>query len=395
MKLALPEDEDTELKRQRLAAMVQRDARAAVSKLSETTHRDALKGYAVAQQHRTFDQILDTRIKVQKAVNAANKLPLTKESWRLFAQKSSQNEARVSEAIQLLEKVLGQLLDFRQELQVSDKIGGAASMADAAAGRKRSFSQLCEQSRELDEPLREYRRAVLHKWSHKISSASGQSALSAAKFKAINQPADVQVENQLADMPRLLKRTVLNRRNVEPLGFEKDLKKGRLAELSAETDENAQTMDVDADADVPANYDPRRKDNRSVDSNVNPYVFDDEDFYRVLLNDLVDKKVANAQSDGGNVTIAVTSRSNNKLKKNVDTKASKGRKLNFSIQEPLANYEAPANGGLRWSDEQIDEFCAGLLGQRVSFDEEVTAEAAEEAADDENLVQNDGIQLFG
>ncbi|SCU87888.1 LADA_0E06810g1_1 [Lachancea dasiensis] len=390
--LELPQDdEDTEVKRQRLAQLVQQEAQSAAKKLSEATHRDALKGFAVLEQHRTFDYILDVRIKLQKAVNASNQVPLTSSSWEHYLKESSKNEKLLSKTMKLLEKVMGQLVDFRSEFQINEMIVQDQE-SPIAQGAKRTFSELCDQSQTLDNQLREYRTSVLEKWSNKISSASGKSVMSSSKFKAINQSADVQVENQLADLPRLLKRTRLNRRNVEPLGFENDYQEGLLEELKPQ-EEDVESSDQEG-LDIPKNYDPRKKDNKNIDTSDNPYIFDDEDFYRVLLNDLVDKKVANAQGENSGVTIAMTSRSNNKVKKNVDTKASKGRKLNFTIQEAIANYEAPINEGFKWSDEQIDEFCAGLLGQRINFDEE--QEAQDEATEvQEETLDNTGIQIFG
>ncbi|SCV05588.1 LANO_0H10792g1_1 [Lachancea nothofagi CBS 11611] len=388
----LEDDEDVEVKRQRLAEMVQKEARSAASKLSETTHRDAVKGFAVLEQYRTFDHILDTRIKLQKAVNAANQLPLSTSSWDQSLQESSKNEKHLSKTMKLLEKVMGQLVDFRQDFQVADKINQVTDDSKMSYGQKRSFSQLCDETADLNMQLKSYRNVVLNKWSTKISSASGKSVMSSSKFKAIHQPADVQVEHQLADIARLLKRTRLNRRNVVSLGFKEDLEQGALEELRPLTNTEPDQSDNE-DIDVPKDYDPRKKDNKNIDTSENPYVFDDEDFYRVLLNDLVDKKIAGAQGENSGATIAITSRSNNKLKKNVDTKASKGRKLNFTIQEAIANYEAPVNGGFKWSDEQIDEFCSGLLGQRINFDEEYKSE--DEGHGAQESVDTTGIQIFG
>ncbi|SCU87004.1 LAMI_0D04368g1_1 [Lachancea mirantina] len=384
------EEEDTEYKRKRLAALVQQETQTAVKRLSETSRQNASKGYAILEQNRLFDQILDTRIKLQKAVTAANELPLSKDSWELHLRESKGNKRLLKEAIGKLKDVMGQLIDFRDEFQMRDNINqNPDSFLDHSA-KKRSYSELCEQTDTLDAQLKVYRSAVLQKWSHKILSASGKSALASSKFKAINQTADVQVKNQLADLPRLLKRTTLNRRNVVPLSFEADLNAGLLDKLKNTTN----SMDAESDdLDIPKNYDPRRKDNTTIDTNENPYVFDDEDFYRILLNDLVDKKISNAQTESSGVTIALTSRSSNKLKKNVDTKASKGRKINYKIQEPIANYEAPVNGGFKWSDEQIDEFFAGLLGQKVSFSE--IDERLEHNSSEDDDIKNDGIQIFG
>lgn len=386
------EEEDTEAKRKRMIELVRREAKSAVQRLSEATQKDAAKGFAILEQSRAFDLMIDTRIKIQKAVSATNQLPLSTESWDASLKESSKNEKLLQKTRKLLTKIMGQLVDFRREFQFGDNIiqGGEP---DHDSKKKRTFAELCDETDYLDETLRDYRSVVLNKWSKKISSSSGKAVLSSSNFKAINQPADVQVENQLADVPRLLKRTTLNRRNVVPLHFEDDLEKGNLEQLGDSHNDEGNGSDEE-NPDVPKNYDPRRKDNRNIDISENPYIFDDEDFYRVLLNDLVDKKISGSQNEASGVTIALTSRSNNKLKKNVDTKASKGRKLKYTIQEPIANYEAPANGGFKWSDEQIDEFFAGLLGQRISFDE---AEAIEDEQDDAEIeaIKNDDIQIFG
>lgn len=183
--------------------------------------------------------------------------------------------------------------------------------------------------------------------------------------------------------------------------FQKDWANGKLPELASQNVEDGDDNNNNSDdgLDIPKNYDPRRKDNNSVDTSENPYVFDDEDFYRVLLNDLIDKKISNAHnSESAAITItSANSRSNNKLKKNVDTKASKGRKLNYSVQDPIANYEAPISSGYKWSDDQIDEFFAGLMGQRVNFneDEEEDQHVGEDNDAESEAVKNDDIQIFG
>lgn len=63
------------------------------------------------------------------------------------------------------------------------------------------------------------------------------------------------------------------------------------------------------------------------------------------MNDLVDKKVQSSDPTTG-ITINLRSAQKvNKLKNNVDTKASKGRKLRYHIQEPIANFESSIDLG--------------------------------------------------
>ncbi|CAI4038160.1 hypothetical protein SMKI_04G5010 [Saccharomyces mikatae IFO 1815] len=396
------EMEEAQQKRDALSKLVQQETKQAINKLSQSVQRDALKGYSILQQTKLFDNIIDLRIKLQKAVIAANKLPLTAESWKeAKMENSKETKHLLNENEILFNKLFNQLINFRIKFQIDDHITQREETAKHKISKKRSFKELYKETDSLDSELKDYRNAVLNKWSTKVSSASGNSALSSNKFKAINLPADMQVKNQLSDMSRLMKRTKLNRRNITPLYFQKDCAAGRLSELISSTVDNGVDDNENSDdgLDIPKNYDPRRKDNSAIDIAENPYVFDDEDFYRVLLNDLIDKKISNAHnSESAAITItSANSRSNNKLKKNIDTKASKGRKLNYSIQDPIANYEAPITSGYKWSDDQIDEFFAGLLGQRVNFNENENEEqyAGEENDEESEAVKNDDIQIFG
>lgn len=390
------DDDDTNAKRENLARIIQQETKSALNKLSQTAQRDAAKGYSILEQSKLFDNIIDVRIKLQKVLNAANGLPLSQDSWDEYLNK--ENEKLLKKNSALLETVFNQLLTFRTKFQIGDHINQEPENTETNK-QKRSFDEIQEDTDKLDNELKEYRSAVLNKWSSKISTASGNVILASNKFKAINQSADVQVENQLADMSRLIKRTRLNRRNIVPLNFMKDYKDGKLEHIIDTTmpEEN----EDNENGDIPKNYDPRRKDNNAIDTSENPYIFDDEDFYRLLLNDLIDKKISdNNNLQNKNNIITITSRSNNKLKKNIDTKASKGRKLNFTIQEPIANYEAPINSGYKWSNEQIDEYFSGLLGQRINFDENEREGESEDFSDEEkqteaDAIKKDNIQIFG
>lgn len=388
-------EHENESKRDRLAKIVEEEAKHAMNRLSDTTQRDATKGLCIIEQSKLFDSILNVRMKLQKGVTAANSLPLTKESWSNYEANSPETGKILKNTTKLLERILGQMIEFRNEFQINDHI--SQTHIESSKKKKRTITELAVETERLDSELKDYRSAVLNKWSSKVNAASGKSMLNSSKFKAINQPSDVQVENQLSDMDRLIKRTCLSRRNVTPLGFQNDLKNGKLSHLEPSIAQKEMEDEAGDKLDIPKNYDPRRKDNSSIDSGENPYIFDDEDFYRVLLNDLVDKKISNAKNfQGGSATIAITSRSNNKLKKNIDTKASKGRKLNYSIQEAIANFEAPRDSGYKWSDEQIDEFFAGLFGQKINFDEdEEHTDDDPEAKGQVSAVINDDIQIFG
>jgi protein AATF/BFR2 len=182
-------------------------------------------------------------------------------------------------------------------------------------GQKRTLEDGLNNLRALDAALESHRGAILTKWSRKVNASSGSSALQAAKFKSLNQTAEVQVRSMLADMDRLVKRTRLNRSNVTILG--QDLSVGH-----------------------------QNGSNHLVE---NDHIFDDTDFYRLLLKDLVDKRMADSGAAAGLKWTAVKT----KVKKNVDTKASKGRRLRYHVQEKIQGFDVP-RPVFTWTDDQVE-----------------------------------------
>ncbi|KAH7880225.1 apoptosis-antagonizing transcription factor [Lentinula edodes] len=64
-----------------------------------------------------------------------------------------------------------------------------------------------------------------------------------------------------------------------------------------------------------------------------------------------------------------------KAKKKVDTKASKGRKLQYDVHEKLQNFMAPIHVKGTWHEEQIHELFTSLLGRE--FEEAINTQANE------------------
>lgn len=72
--------------------------------------------------------------------------------------------------------------------------------------------------------------------------------------------------------------------------------------------------------------------------------FDDDDFYHQLLRELIERKTGGADVNGqvaaGRQWLQIQ-KLRSKLKKKVDTKASKGRKVRFDVHAKLLNFTAP------------------------------------------------------
>lgn len=348
------EDEDEEenvnedSKRRELKQLIKEEQKKIVSHLSSTAQADAKKGEAVQHQMNVYEACLEARINLQKAVAASNSLPLTYEP-SVMSPDSSELQAG---AIKSMYGLLDRISDLRVKLMINDNV-----ISEHNSSKKRTLDDYLKDSQSLDAKLGSYRTAILDKWSRKVQSSTGTAALQSNKFRSLNQTAAVQVNSVLADMDRLVKRTRMNRSGYKPLGQE--------------------TNDQD-------------QQNGKVDTQELEYVFDDTDFYRLQLKDLVDRRMADSASaaDGVKWTVAKP-----KIKKNVDTKASKGRKLRYHVQEKIQGFDAPRPQVFLWDDEQTDELFSSLFGQTVQVDEE--SDHSESESEEEVTVNPGGLKIFG
>jgi protein AATF/BFR2 len=131
---------------------------------------------------------------------------------------------------------------------------------------------------------------------------------------------------------------------------------------------------------------------KKVQENGNSSLFDDTKFYKTLLNNFVDQRrmdvapVLGGQI-GGPAQFTVVKEA--KLRKKVDTKASKGRKMRFTVHEKLQNFMAPEDRG-SWEPEAIDRFFGTLLGQKMTLGEDMEVDEDE----DEIPLEEQGLMLF-
>ncbi|VEU21241.1 DEKNAAC102186 [Brettanomyces naardenensis] len=369
---------DEQYKRSQIGKLLDQEKKQIISRLSTSARSDALKGYSIIQQYKLFDKILDARIKLQKALTNSNELPVNRKSYEEGS--SASTGGKLAKVTKSLEELLGKILVARAALYNKDGISRNEVVVES---KKRTFDDYLEESQRMDSILKTYRKSVLVKWSNKVQSVSGAAALNDGKFKTINQNVYVQLENTMQDMDRLVKRTRMNRRRVIPIGYEE---KGE--------EDHDDDDDDDDDAENSSSEDEVKKYQSNIDKSLqeNAYVFDDDDFYRVLLNDMVDKKITDKQATS---SAAIVTLSRSKVHKNYDRMATKGRKIRYTVQEQLRNFEAPKSDQYSWNDDQIDQLFASLLGQKVNMSESDEEGEIKEATEDVSALRKSTLKLFG
>ncbi|KKY13448.1 putative traub domain-containing protein [Diplodia seriata] len=346
------EDEDMEdaapksggIDRAELRKIMSEEQKTVTATISEAAKADAEKGRAVKAQRKTFDALLNTRIRLQKAIVSTNSF--ASPQVQVPDAESLNDPVRAAEEAAC--NLWNSLNDLRESLHTArtgDKRKRVEISTTTPSDEVWSYMQSYE-----SETL-PHRQSVLEKWSAK---ARGQSTMP-TKGRLTNTTEQTIVDvlsSQLADPTRLVQKT-------------------RTARSCAPLQAGTESADI----------------------------FDDADFYGLLLKELLERRSEESQTGAlagmsfNNVPITShwqAAREAKTHRANVDVRASKGRKMRYTVHEKLQNYMAPEdrNG---WQDRQADELFSSLFGQRNALAEE---EVEDRDSDEEDL-GGQGLMLFG
>ncbi|OBT46775.1 hypothetical protein VE00_02662 [Pseudogymnoascus sp. WSF 3629] len=331
--------DDEQARRAELRKMMSEEQKTVVATISQAAKADAEKGNAVKAQRKTFDSLLNVRIRLQKALVATNSM--------LSLEQSSETSTPYKAAEEAAVKLLNTLNAMRSELDKTatnskkrkhTAIDTTTSNSDIWAAIQASESQSVPK-----------RQATLSKWSARVRGTTA-----APISRKLNNVAEQSIVDVLSEQlsgsnaERLIKRTRMPR-SCAPIQV-----KAKITE-----DEN---------------------------------IYDDADFYQLLLKELVDQRMIDSSSApsmgaGGQPIAQWAAAKEARTKKNVDTRASKGRKMKFTVHEKLQNFMAPEDRGL-WEPEAIDRFFGTLLGQKMNLGEE------DESDDEETPLAEEALMLF-
>ncbi|PMB64535.1 Protein BFR2 [Beauveria bassiana] len=206
--------------------------------------------------------------------------------------------------------------------------------------RKRDYeasstsAEIWEQLQEEDRCALKFRKKCLEKWSRKVQSVN----VTAPKaFGSRNKTLVDSLHDQLNDPEkRLAKRTRVPR------------------------------------SCAPAQHAKKMAEDKAI--------FDDADFYQLLLKELVEQRTVDSSSNQTSAvpSVVLTATRENRTRKVVDRKASKGRKMRFTVHEKLQNFMAPEDRR-QWEQSAIDRLFSTLFGRKLELNED-------EADEDEDMI---------
>ncbi|KAH6982052.1 apoptosis-antagonizing transcription factor [Ilyonectria sp. MPI-CAGE-AT-0026] len=303
-------------------------AKPALAALS--TRADVDKGLAIQQQRKLYDGLLNLRIRLQKALIAANTFATIEDTPE---PESEPYEAAEEAAIKLLNTISSLKNNFGSSSRAGDKRKRELEVSMAT-------QDIWNQMQEEEERSVKFREDRLEKWARKVQTVNitAPGALGSRNKTLISA-----LQEQLANPDnRLAKRSRVPR--------------------SCAPAQAAKGVTEDED------------------------IYDDADFYQLLLKELVDQRtVESASAQAGAVpTVMMTVSKEAKMRKNVDRKASKGRKMRFTVHEKLQNFMAPEDRRA-WEQEAIDRFFGTLFGRKMELNENDSDDDMEVDAEEAGL----------
>lgn len=316
------------------------------------------KGIAVKRQLKHFDAFLEIRIRMQKMLEMANKMPQTAsltgdgrgddiegEFWNDFvSQMTSNGEVAQLEKCQ---KAMQNLSESVLKLQTTF-LSGVEETRGAVKATKATedVDQILEKRHD---GVKKFRDSTLTMWQEKTAMTTAKS------FHAFDTPILEQISLILADRQRLVNRTRTNRQSLVVLG------KRKIVEEEKSDDEELQDGESMG----------KRKKDRLQESQLDDQIFDDSDFYQHLLRELIERKssqITDSQALGKQMVQLHKLRIKNKRK--VDTRASKGRKVRYDTHQKLIGFCASVTTPSSMPDSARDELFKSLFGQRWTRKEE-------------------------
>ncbi|XP_076320482.1 protein AATF-like isoform X2 [Tachypleus tridentatus] len=337
-----------------------------VQKFSQIdVHEDIEKGKATKAQLAIWDSLLDCRIKMQKLLVLVNKLPqfdvfedfrtLGDQDYRDALKKGQKDVKLLLDTLTHLQETLLQAnpetqhviqLDssLRNKTDSNEEITSESEedikKTSLPVKRKLNGGEYSEFLAKRHKSFTNFRNATIHKWNEKTKLVTGKA--SRKNFSAFEQSALKQIEQILMDKERLIKRTQLKRSVYKVLGKPE-------VEVSKEVEVSEQE-----------NLPKQEEHLKEYDSEI----YDDDDFYHQLLRELIERKTVDV-----NDPIALSrhwleiQKLRSKIKRKVDTKASKGRKVRYDVHPKLVNFMAPLDNSLM-TDEARNELYSSLFGKK-------------------------------
>ncbi|XP_044735364.1 protein AATF [Chrysoperla carnea] len=328
----------------------------------ENINSQVQKGQCVKNQLRLWENLLEVRIKLQKCLITANRLPQTDTYTKIKEKSGEEFEKLAKETQSNVAKVLDGLLNLQDtllkkypETKNLDQKTVEESDEEIPSDDEDEEKIVSENEEETGEPItkkvktlpdyeqtiskrhntyRNYRNNVIRKWNEKTRISVSKNLINTNSV--INQ-----IEYILKDREKYIRKTQLKRSNYNIVGL-------KSVKSTGSDDENDETTS-----------------RKRTYEEYNAEIYDDDDFYHQLLRELIEYKSTNITDPIKLSQQWIQLQSmRSKMKRNVDTKATKGRKIRYTVHTKLVNFLAPMDEN-KWTDHAKTELYNSLFGKNL------------------------------
>lgn len=305
------------------------------------------KGFCVQNQLQIWEKLLEVRIHSQKMLIKANSLPQPVKFEKLstnteFSELANETVDHVSKLVSQMRNLQSLLLNqFSETKQIASKRKpiNFDVVDDSEAKRSRLANEL-----EKDySNFKDYQYSVISKWHDRTK------VLTPGSIKTQKQQGNIDVlrkiEGVLANREDLIKKTQLIKGGYELFDKSTGIVESKQISAGFNEDENG-----------------AKNENNEDDHTFSTEVYDDTDFYHTQLRELIEYKTSSSSNANEMAKqFSELQKLRKKMKKTVDTRASKGRKIRYVVHNKLVSFTAPNESG-SWNQEQKDELFKSLFG---------------------------------
>eukprot|EP00743_Colponemidia_sp_Colp-15_P006833 GILK01007370.1.p1 GENE.GILK01007370.1~~GILK01007370.1.p1 ORF type:complete len:516 (-),score=116.90 GILK01007370.1:144-1691(-) len=331
---------------------LEKEDEAAILGAVKASGEEVEKARAAQNQRTIWDNLMDVRIGLQKAVAMANRFPQTND-FELLTRSNVDTSvgqeltSSFSMASTECRDLLTTFLDIQQGLlKQNPAVPAAESGARAKRKRSDSLDDTWDTISQQFQRFRPFCDEIIDRWNRKTQLSAG---MQLKKLKVLNQSVVAQIEQIVSDKDRIIRRSQLKRTSYRVFGKPVDSS----FESDKENEEENEEKNRDAHLE---DYDEE--------------IYDDLDFYQQQLRELIENAAASTLADPhGDSSMDMTRKylalrklKSKQPKKLVDRRASKGRKVRYVVHEKLVNFMNPIP---RTEKMSADELFKNLFGRTV------------------------------
>lgn len=315
------------------------------------------KGNAVQNQLQIWEKLLEVRIHSQKMLIKANSLPTSAKFQKLstenadFAKLAEETEKNVTGLLSRMCEMQNALFNQFSETQKFATKTSKRRLTSQPAIREDEVNgcpenKRCRWAEDLGDSFAkfsDYRNSVISKWHDRTRVLTpGKKSQQQTDFDVVRK-----IEGVLNNKVELVRKTQLLKGGYELFDIDDGVQE------TIESNANANADEYIAENNVESNTSGRIYCTE---------IYDDTDFYHTQLRELIEYKT-NMSSNANDMAkqFVELQKLRKKMKKRVDTRASKGRKIRYVLHNKLVNFMAP-NEASTWTDESKTELYRSLFG---------------------------------